>query len=325
MSNYANYSIVTTRAGAVSIQDNVTMEIMHNPVGPWVEANSLYIDQSDFKTRLNDLCLNTVGSAWPPTPGSTSAPAPGSGSTTASFSAGLVVFDVGLGAAANALAALHHARDCFRKINSIAGRRGRHADDSDLPPRLKLISFERDLDLLQFALDHSHHFEHFRGFESAIKSILETGHWEESGISWQLRHGDFQEQISRESSYPDLVFFDPYSPKKNPEMWSLNTFKKIYELGSKATNGCLLLTYSRATSVRVTMLQAGFYVGVGIASGSKDETTQASSNLALLANPLDHSWLKRWQRSGVPYVEGTSEEDKVSIRTFLESHPQLTR
>ena len=75
------FELVTTRMGALSIRDNVSREIMHNPVGPWLEANSLYIEQSRLQRRLGE-DLNSE----------------------------LVIFDVGLGAAANALAALHCAR-----------------------------------------------------------------------------------------------------------------------------------------------------------------------------------------------------------------------
>ena len=40
---------------------------------------------------------------------------------------------------------------------------------------------------------------------------------------------------------------------------------------------CLLTTYTRSTAVRVTLLLAGFYVGVGRSVGEKDETTVATN------------------------------------------------
>lgn len=39
------FEIVTTTMGATSIRDNRVNEIMHNPVGPWAEANALCVDQ----------------------------------------------------------------------------------------------------------------------------------------------------------------------------------------------------------------------------------------------------------------------------------------
>ena len=164
----APFEIVTTRMGVLSIRDNDTLEIMHNPVGPWQEANSLYIEQSQLQRRLSqDLAQE------------------------------LVIFDVGLGAAANALAALHCAR-------ALQVRRP-----------LRLISFERELSLLQFALENAHHFDHFKDFEEAVSSILTKGEWSEPGIHWELRHGDFKELIDQETNLANLIFYDPYSFKKN--------------------------------------------------------------------------------------------------------------
>ena len=173
----SQFEIVTTRMGALSIRDNVTQEIMHNPVGPWAEANALYIEQSHMRRRL-----------------------------TEDLAKELVIFDVGLGAAANALAALHCARDTKNRRS------------------LRLVSFERDLELLKFALENSHHFDHFKGYEAAVQAILEKGHWQEEGIVWELRHGNFVELIEREPALAHIVFYDPYSSKKNQEMWCLSFY-----------------------------------------------------------------------------------------------------
>ena len=146
------FEIVTTTAGAISIKCCEVNEIMHNPVGPWPEANALYIQPSRLKERL----------------------ATGQGD--------FVVYDVGLGAAANALAALHVARANLRENAS--------------PRRLHLVSFERDLRLLEFALAHADQFEHFQGFERAIRTLLDERSYEEPGILWELHEGDFLKELS---------------------------------------------------------------------------------------------------------------------------------
>ena len=260
--------------GALSIRDNASQEIMHNPVGPWIEANSLYIEQSELQRRLGE-----------------------------DLTTELVIFDVGLGAAANALAVLHCAR-------ALSVRRP-----------LRLMSFERDLELLQFALDNANSFAHFKGFETAVKSILTTGKWEELGISWELRSGNFIELIEHEPHAAHIVFYDPYSFKKNPEMWMPEVFRKVRE---KCSPNGILFTYSRATPIRVGLLIAGFFVGAGVATGSKDETTQASLRLADLTSPLGQAWLGRWQRSRNPNCAGASEEGLVATREFILSHAQFT-
>ncbi len=268
------FEVVTTRMGALSIRDNISQEIMHNPVGPWVEANSLYIEQSHLRRRLSEL-----------------------------KSSELVIFDVGLGAAANALAALHCAR----------------ALESRRP--LRLVSFERDLGLLQFALDNAHHFPHFKGFGSAVRSILQTGQWIEDGIAWELRHGDFVSLIDREVTRADVIFYDPYSFKKNQEMWLPSVFAKVRE---KCSPTGMLFTYSRATPIRVGMLLSGFFVGTGVATGSKDETTQASVRLEDLENPLGQAWLNKWQRSHSPNAPGAGDEDLAATQAFVLSHSQFS-
>ncbi len=259
--------------GALSIRDNDSMEIMHNPVGPWVEANSLYITQSHLNRRLGE-----------------------------ELDKELVIFDVGLGAAANALAALHCAR-------SLSARRP-----------LRMVSFERDLDLLKFALENAHHFDHFKGYEPAVQSILDNGLWEEPGIRWELRHGNFVELIESEPCFANIIFYDPYSSKKNQEMWGPEIFTKVRR---KCSEDGLLLTYSRATPIRVGLLMSGFFVGVGISTGAKDETTQASVRYQDLAHPLGKEWLGTWQRSHTQYPTGTSEIEAAATKEFILGHSQF--
>ena len=49
--------------------------------------------------------------------------------------------------------------------------------------------------------------------------------------------------------------------------------------------------------IRSTLLLAGFFVGVGHATGMKEETTIAANCLELIAEPLDARWLERAARS----------------------------
>lgn len=274
------FEIVTTTAGAISIKCCEVNEIMHNPVGPWPEANALYIQPSRLKERL----------------------ATGQGD--------FVVYDVGLGAAANALAALHVARANLRENAS--------------PRRLHLVSFERDLRLLEFALAHADQFEHFQGFETAIRTLLDERRYEEPGILWELHEGDFLKELSeKHSAKAHLIFFDPYSPKKNSDMWSTQAFTQLRAFCQDDSEGALLMTYSQATPIRVALLAAGFYVGVGESTGKKESTTQAATTPALLSKPLGREFLGRWERSQsrVPY--GMTDADLPGLGALLEAHPQF--
>ena len=272
------FEIVTTTAGAISIRNKALNEIMHNPVGPWAEANALYIDQSKLASRLSE------------------------NSTEA-----LVIFDVGLGAAANALAALH----CATRL-------------SDKARPLHMISFERDLELLHYALKHAAKFPHFAGYEDAVSELLSRREWVSGKIRWELREGNFHETLLTERERPHLIFYDPYSSKVNREMWSAECFRNLRaKCREEIDGGTVLFTYSQATPIRVALLDGGFFVGCGLSSGPKEETTQAATCLTDLEFPLGQKWFERWSRSRaqVPFECAPSDEERV--RTMVRKHPQF--
>ena len=70
----------------------------------------------------------------------------------------------------------------------------------------------------------------------------------------------------------DRVFFDPFSPQKQPEMWSKEVFKKVFAVMKP---GAKLSTYSCAKTVRQNMIAAGFNVLDGPAIGRKSPATIA--------------------------------------------------
>ena len=55
----------------------------------------------------------------------------------------------------------------------------------------------------------------------------------------------------------DVVYFDAFSPEKQPEMWSRELFEKIY---SHCNQGAVLTTYCAKGIVRRAMQTAGFLV-----------------------------------------------------------------
>ncbi len=274
------FEVVTTKSGTASIRNKSLNEIMHNQVGPWAEANALYVEQAGLVERLK------VGTDE------------------------LVIFDIGLGAAANALAAI----TCAQSLGAQARP-------------LRIISFERDLDLLAYALEHSQRFEHFRGYESALHEILDTRSWSTLGICWELRAGNFLELIEQEIFRPHLVFFDPYSPKVNEEMWTTACFEKLRRTCREpAEGGTFLCTYSQATRVRVSMIKAGFFVGYGAATGFKNQTTAASTDFRQLKSPVGTEFLDRYLRSNLRYPYDCKSEEQFlydqCLRDYIVKLPE---
>jgi queuine tRNA-ribosyltransferase len=237
--------VVRTRAGALAVRSLEAGEVMHPGVGPLAEARELYVGQSRLGERL----------AGGP----------------------VVLFDVGLGAGSNALAARAEAE-----------RAGGH---------LTLVSFERDLGALELALAHGAAF----GLEGepgeAARALLARGRHDSAHTSWRLEPGDVLAALARQTEPADLVFWDPFSPRANPALWTAAAFAAARRA---AGPGCTLYTYSASTAVRVAMLLGGWAVGRGDSVGDKAQTTAAAVRSSDLARPLDRAWLRRLSLPGAP-------------------------
>lgn len=263
-----DYRMVELANGEKTLFSASFGEKMHPGLGPAAEADLLYVRQLGIGERLA---------------------APGGG---------LVVWDVGLGGAANAIALLRATRD----------RAG----------RLRVVSFDNTAEPLAFALRNAAELGYLAGYENHLAALLKNGFTEfENGkltVKWEFQLGDFPEWLERrsptrfvaqarrvpagaETSAPEAIFYDAFSPAKNPAMWTLPVFENLFR-ALDPDRPCALATYSRSTMIRATLLLAGFFVGVGHAAGMKEETTIAANRLELIAEPLGMRWLMRAQRSG---------------------------
>jgi tRNA U34 5-methylaminomethyl-2-thiouridine-forming methyltransferase MnmC len=216
----------------------------------------------------------------------------------------LTLLDVGLGAATNAVAALTRAREL--------GSERRRA--------LEVISLEVDLAPLRLALADPVGFPFLQPFRDAAEALMRDGSWEGEGVRWRLLQGNAISHLERELPPADLVFFDPFSPASNPEMWTEAVLAQVRSRCREDGEGALLMTYSAATPTRVTLLLAGFYVGAGVSTGTKGETTIAATRLEALEAPLGARWLERWGRSSSRAPHGALLTPEVEAR--LRAHPQ---
>ncbi len=254
------FAIVATTSGAPAMLDREVGEVMHPGLGARAEAEQLYVTQARLGARL------------------------------AEGGAPLVLFDVGLGAAANALAALR----CARAAPSGARR-------------LSIFSFERDLGALTLAAsaDGAAQLHWSAEDRAAALALLEHGACDEPQFRWQLMPGDALDAIARMAQPADIVFWDPWSPRTSADLWTVRAFAA---LRARCAPGAELFTYSRATAVRSALLLAGFSVGAGVAVGTK-ETTAAAVAPARPAQPLDRRWLARLQRSSAALPSDVGAKD----------------
>ena len=91
---------------------------------------------------------------------------------------------------------------------------------------------------------------------SLVKDALKTGSAKKDGFSITFYVDDALESILKLSKDTfSVVFFDPFSPKKCPSLWSKDVFTKVYGL---MTSPSILTTYSCARMTRDNMSFAGF-------------------------------------------------------------------
>ncbi len=167
------------------------------------------------------------------------------------------VFDIGFGLGYNVLALIHEFLN--KRANST----------------LKIISLEKDRGLLEF-MNHIRFNDERDDIYTFIKHAYTEGRGKTGNISIEILFGDGREFIKKLK--PDnfhAVFQDPFSPSKNPEMWSVEYFLCINKL---MTDKGILTTYSSADHVRMAMIEAGFTVGMGPSVGRKKEGTIATKS-----------------------------------------------
>jgi tRNA U34 5-methylaminomethyl-2-thiouridine-forming methyltransferase MnmC len=263
------FELVTVPSGARSLRSREHGETFHPGIGPVAEAKVLHVAQHRLEERMRD------GEVF-------------------------VIWDVGLGAGANALAVVEALRKASGPID--------------------LRSFDQTLDPLRFALVHAEELEYPVAWRGEIEELLATGKVEIGSVTWQIEPGDFRERVRDcAGPAPRAVIFDPYSPTANPGMWTREVFQAIRE---RADEDCTLTTYSRSTVARADLLRAGWYVGHGAATGEKTETTIAATRMEALREPLRRAWLGRVRRSTAAGLRagGTTAE---AVARELESCAQM--
>lgn len=279
-----DYQLAPLAKGGKTLYSVSYGEKLHPGLGPAAEAELLYVRQLQIGERLQ------------------------------AERGELVIWDVGLGAAANALAALRATRD-------LAGE-------------LRLISFDNTRAPLAFALEHAEELGYLAGYEDALTHLLRDQRVAfENGrlnVIWEFCLGDFPAWLAEPSRAhvppPHAIFYDAFSPAKNPAMWTLPVMENLFRALDPA-RPCALTTYSRSTMIRSTLLLAGFFAGVGHAAGMKEETTIAANARALIAEPLGARWLERAGRSDSAEPLRVPRYTRSAMRpetmTQLRGHPQF--
>ena len=280
----SGYKLVALANGTRSVHSLAHAETFHPVIGPAAEAEVLYVRQ----LRIPDRVRGHEGE--------------------------FVIWDVGLGAAANPVTVLNATRGVACQV--------------------RVLSFDQTLEPLRFALGHAGQLPYLAGYQGALSELADVGrvsfNREGQRVTWELEQGDFPELAGSPSAQswpkPHAILFDAYSPATNPAMWTQRLFSRLFQLLAPE-RGCALATYSRSTLLRVTLLLAGFFVGAGQATGEKEETTVAANSPELISNPLDARWLWRARNStsAEPLQEPKYRQAPLSDNSWeqLRRHPQF--
>ncbi len=274
--------VVFLADGARAMKDRASGQVMHCGTGPSIEPDAIYVVPSRLDERLRE------------------------------GGAKLVLFDVGLGAASNALAAW--------RVSEAAPLRAR---------RLEIVSFDHALIALELALLP----ENANAFglsapqaHAAARALATEGRYETERTVWRLALGDFPRCLALEpTGGADIVFWDMFSARTNPLLWTVAMFQ-LLRLACR--EGATLHTTSASTSARTAMLLGGFAVGRSVGTGNRDETTIASTRYQSLSLPLGDRWLLRLGRSSAAFpsdVLDTRADALTRVRALPQFSPTINR
>ncbi len=75
--------------------------------------------------------------------------------------------------------------------------------------------------------------------------------------SFTLHKSDTPLQAFEAASHFDLIYFDAFAPRVQPELWTISVFSQLYAM---ANTQCVLVTYCSKGDVRRAMIAAGWQV-----------------------------------------------------------------
>ena len=204
----------------------------------------------------------------------------------------VTVLDVGFGIGYNTLALLAGLAD--RNYNG----------------GISVISFEKERSFLPFMDSIIFNDARDRVYD-LVKKAYRNGSAGEGNASIEILFGDARMSVrTLTDDRFDAVFFDPYSPSHNPELWTLEFFREMHRIISGRG---VLTTYSSAPQVRGALLEAGFIIGRGPSVGGKREGTLASKGGPLVPLPRDEIGALERNARAVPYRDRTLDSGRTAI------------
>ncbi len=160
----------------------------------------------------------------------------------------VTLIDIGFGLGYNSTVAIYH----LRKINSKI--------------EIKIYGLDKALPLTLPPMPEPYRNIHTKVWEN--RDALER-----EGILIKLIEGDIRNTIDSIEDKTDAIFHDPFSPFRNPEMWTIDLLR---EVTGKLKEDGIWVSYTSALCVRKALRMLGLFVGESAPVGRKRGGTVCS-------------------------------------------------
>ncbi len=164
------------------------------------------------------------------------------------------ILDIGFGLGYNAIASIDAALDSNPRCE------------------IEVVSLEKDLRLSELKKLNPKLKHYYIINELEFDPINSQYLYEDKNTHLIIKIGDATQTIKKIKAVFDAVFLDPFSPKKNPELWTCGFFMEIIKRMKK---NAVLATYSCARTARENLKKAGFMVKDGPRVGRRGPSTIA--------------------------------------------------
>ncbi len=150
--------------------------------------------------------------------------------------------------------------------------------------------------------------------QQVLLDLAQSQHCQRERVAAHLGLGDARQTIQTLAAtgfQADAIFFDPFSPRCCPELWTVEFFAQV---GRCLAPQGVLATYSRSAAVRSAMRQVGFSIG--------------SLPVGNLVNRRSHEWsqgtVAAWDPADLPPLSALEQEHLHTRAAVPYRDPQLS-
>jgi tRNA U34 5-methylaminomethyl-2-thiouridine-forming methyltransferase MnmC len=137
--------------------------------------------------------------------------------------------------------------------------------------QIEVIGLEYDPEIIKKIQEVNPPITFFQHYKQLKPTTLE---FKKDNITVKVILGDARKTVQQlNEDYFDAIFYDPFSPKTAPEMWTEELFKEMHRILNKKG---ILATYSCARVVRENIAKSGLFYDDGPIVGRRGPGTIAT-------------------------------------------------